>query len=191
MIIIFVLFVLYTLGCIADGPDVKPKWKKWLGGKLERVADSLYPIQYVQRPLPEIDNPFMRQSMQISPAKLLESDIVFKTYDFMIPDHIGISVGREGLIERNVRFSKLLKNGINNILMEFGRTAYHQGLIKLSLMFDGYRESIDLHGEMRVVEPERPFFDEPYVLFENSKIELTQPEPFIEMGLISPEQIQY
>ena len=43
---IFALFILYTLACIADGQDVKPIWKRWLGGKLEQYADRLKPIDY-------------------------------------------------------------------------------------------------------------------------------------------------
>ena len=49
VILIFVFFVLYTLACIADGPDVKPLWKRRLGLKLERWADSLKPIDYCRR----------------------------------------------------------------------------------------------------------------------------------------------
>ncbi len=45
---IFTLFVLYTLACIADGPDVKPLWKRRLGWKLERWANGLKPIDYCQ-----------------------------------------------------------------------------------------------------------------------------------------------
>ena len=45
-ITIFILFILYTTGCCLDGSDLKPKWKKWLGGKLERMANSLKPINY-------------------------------------------------------------------------------------------------------------------------------------------------
>lgn len=44
--IIIFLFILYTLACIADGQDVKPLWKRWLGRKLEKMADSLHPIDY-------------------------------------------------------------------------------------------------------------------------------------------------
>lgn len=36
--LIFVLFVMYTLACIADGPDVKPLWKQWLGVKLLKLS---------------------------------------------------------------------------------------------------------------------------------------------------------
>lgn len=46
VILIFVFFVLYTLACIADGPDVKPLWKRWLGLKLAQWADSLMPINF-------------------------------------------------------------------------------------------------------------------------------------------------
>ena len=49
VILIFVFFVLYTLACIADGPDVKPLWKRWLGLKLAQWADSLEPINYCRR----------------------------------------------------------------------------------------------------------------------------------------------
>lgn len=46
IVIGFFIFVLYTLACIADGPDVKPIWKQWLGGKLESYANKLKPICY-------------------------------------------------------------------------------------------------------------------------------------------------
>ena len=49
IITIFILFVLYTLACIADGPDVKPLWKRWLGRKLEGFANELKPIDYCHR----------------------------------------------------------------------------------------------------------------------------------------------
>lgn len=45
-ITIFILFILYTTGCCLDGSDLKPKWKKWLGEKLERMANNLKPINY-------------------------------------------------------------------------------------------------------------------------------------------------
>ena len=43
---LFFLFVLYTIACCMDGPDLKPLWKRWLGKKLEGYADSLCPIDY-------------------------------------------------------------------------------------------------------------------------------------------------
>ena len=46
---IFTLFVLYTIACCMDGPDLKPLWKRWLGMKLEAKANSLHPINYCNK----------------------------------------------------------------------------------------------------------------------------------------------
>ena len=65
--IIFALFVLYTLACVMDGQDVKPKWKGWLGGKLEGMANELKPINYClpHSPLcPKYVSPFERAIYQ-------------------------------------------------------------------------------------------------------------------------------
>lgn len=48
-IIYITLGILYMLACITDGQDVKPLWKRWLGGKLEGWADNLKPINYCNR----------------------------------------------------------------------------------------------------------------------------------------------
>lgn len=41
--------VLYTVASCMDGPDLKPRWKKWLGMKLEGYANELKPIDYCLR----------------------------------------------------------------------------------------------------------------------------------------------
>ena len=38
--LIFSLFILYTVLCCLDGPDLKPKWQNWLGHKLHSYADK-------------------------------------------------------------------------------------------------------------------------------------------------------
>lgn len=48
-IIYIVLGVLYTIACCMDGPDLKPRWKRWLGAKLEAKANSLLPINYCDK----------------------------------------------------------------------------------------------------------------------------------------------
>lgn len=186
MIVVFVLFVLYTLACIADGPDVKPKWKKWLGKKLEKMANRCYPIQY--HPMPEIDNPFVRQTIQITPAetKLIKSNVMFQVF----PDIMLGKMDSRIFSENQVKFSHCIKEGIDNILYNIGKEAFRIGLVKFELMADRHESAI-LFGEMKVVEPECSMFPNPYVLFENSKIEVRYPEPFIDMGLIKEEQIKY
>lgn len=46
IIIIFILFILYTLACIADGPDVKPILKTRIGNYLRNKADKLCTVRY-------------------------------------------------------------------------------------------------------------------------------------------------
>lgn len=46
VILIFTLFVLYTIACCLDGPDLKPRWKRSLGLQLRDMANNLHPIDY-------------------------------------------------------------------------------------------------------------------------------------------------
>lgn len=41
--------ILYAIACVMDGQDVKPLWKKWVGGKLEKAANHFFPINYVTK----------------------------------------------------------------------------------------------------------------------------------------------
>lgn len=41
--LILILFILYTIACCMDGPDLKPIWKKWLGKKLYHKAKYFWP----------------------------------------------------------------------------------------------------------------------------------------------------
>ena len=43
---IFTLFILYTLACIADGPDVKPILNRKVGSYLHNKADKFYHAHY-------------------------------------------------------------------------------------------------------------------------------------------------
>ena len=43
---IFTLFILYTLACIADGPDIKPILNTKIGHYLHRQADKFYHAHY-------------------------------------------------------------------------------------------------------------------------------------------------
>ena len=91
-----------------------------------------------------------------------------------------------GFSDGQVRFSRCIKEGINHILLDIGKEAFRLGLVKCELVADRHDEVI-LFGEMKIVEPEHSMFPNPYVLFENSKIEVRYPEPFIDMGLIEEE----
>lgn len=46
VISLFTLFILYTLACIADGPDVKPILNRNIGTYLHKQADKFYHVHY-------------------------------------------------------------------------------------------------------------------------------------------------
>jgi len=45
-ITIFIIFILYTLACIADGPDIKPMLNIKIGQYLHQQADKFYHAHY-------------------------------------------------------------------------------------------------------------------------------------------------
>ena len=51
--IIYLLFIVYTIICCLDGPDLKPKWKTWLGNKLHGLGNK-YVLLTPYIPLPPI-----------------------------------------------------------------------------------------------------------------------------------------
>ena len=50
--IIFSLFIVYTISCCLDGPDLKPKWKTWLGNKLHNLGNKYVLLAPYIPPLP-------------------------------------------------------------------------------------------------------------------------------------------
>ena len=46
IVLVFSAFILYTLACVCDGPDVKPRLRIFIGRRLERMANSLVYINY-------------------------------------------------------------------------------------------------------------------------------------------------
>ena len=73
---LFILFILYTLACIADGPDVKPILKVKIGTYLHNQADKFYHAHYCK---PD-DCIFVYKSIQ-SPKQKTMADIAITNYD--------------------------------------------------------------------------------------------------------------
>ena len=46
LILVFILFILYTLACIADGPDIKPILNTKIGNYLHHQANKFYHAHY-------------------------------------------------------------------------------------------------------------------------------------------------
>lgn len=79
---IFILFILYTLACIADGPDVKPILKVKIGTYLHRKADKFYHAHYC-KPDHCI---FVYKSIQSAKQEAM-ADIAITNYDTELIRH--------------------------------------------------------------------------------------------------------
>lgn len=79
---IFTLFILYTLACIADGPDVKPILKVKIGSYLHRKADKFYHAHYCK---PD-DCIFVYRSIQSAKQEAM-ADIEITNYDTELIRH--------------------------------------------------------------------------------------------------------
>ena len=49
--LIFSLFILYTVLCCLDGPDLKPKWQNWLGQKLHDYGNKYVSYKPIDLPI--------------------------------------------------------------------------------------------------------------------------------------------
>lgn len=79
---IFTLFILYTLACIADGPDVKPILKVKIGSYLHNQADKFYHAHYCK---PD-DCIFVYKSMQFAKQEAM-ADVTITNYDTELIRH--------------------------------------------------------------------------------------------------------
>lgn len=76
VISIFILFILYTLACIADSPDVKPILKVKIGSYLHNQADKFYHAHYCKSD----DCIFVYKSIQSAKQKAIDN-ITITNYD--------------------------------------------------------------------------------------------------------------
>lgn len=79
---IFTLFILYTLACIADGPDVKPVLKVKIGSYLHTQADKFYHAHYCK---PD-DCIFVYKSIQSAKQEAM-ADVTITNYDTELIRH--------------------------------------------------------------------------------------------------------
>ena len=102
MTVIITLFVLYTIGCCLDGPDLKPKWKEWLGTRLYRLSDSLHPIpRYVLPPQP------LEVEVTRFDARKVESNFLITENDMMMARHMSFVGDMETAKERILSVVKM------------------------------------------------------------------------------------
>lgn len=61
---LFILFILYTLACIADGPDIKPILNIKIGQYLHRQADKFYRAHYCHIDMCPFPHRFLSEGYQ-------------------------------------------------------------------------------------------------------------------------------
>lgn len=76
--ILVILFIIYTICVCLDGPDLKPKWKHWLGSRLYRHAVSLnssIEVPSLMKPIPVFVE--HRRPTIIHAAKIVDNYEIF------------------------------------------------------------------------------------------------------------------
>ena len=102
MTVIITLFVLYAIGCCLDGPDLKPKWKKWLGMELHFLSESLYHI-------PNYDLPQQPLDLEVYnfDARKVESCMFVNEHEMLMNLHIFNESDVNNVMERTCRHDYL------------------------------------------------------------------------------------
>lgn len=107
--ILYLVFgILYLLACIADGQDVKPIWKRWLGGKLERYADRLKPIDYCNR--------FC--CMYYQEANSRRNTVMMPRNSVRIEGHV--LIGESEVFDAHIREERMRRNGRADLIPAIG-----------------------------------------------------------------------
>lgn len=140
--LILILFILYTIACCMDGPDLKPLWKKWLGKKLYHKAKYFWPeLTYIFVPNepPKIEHyhtdykPIkIRCSNKISEMELYEQAMYGISSED--PKTYCINRAKERCIE------SLMYNVKNS------------GLIDTQVIEDPYSASINVMAELKILD---------------------------------------
>lgn len=142
--LIFILFVLYTIACCMDGPDLKPIWKKWLGKKLYHKAKYFWPeFTYMFAPIdpPRIEyyhtdyKPIsIKCQSRISEMELFKQ----KMYGFNLTDEN----------PKNYYINRVKERCIESLI----HNVKNSGLIDIQVSEDPYNASINVMTELKVLK---------------------------------------
>ena len=136
--LIFSLFILYTVLCCLDGPDLKSKWQNWLGHKLHNYADkyvSYTPVKDFSLPTYEIP---------IYETRYVPLKIQCYTRGSQIAE-----MELYGYFKEKDRYLKLVKKNCVEELLDQIRK-HQDELIKIEEIRNPYNGTIDIRGEIQV-----------------------------------------
>ncbi len=109
--------ILYMLACIADGQDVKPLWKRWLGGKLEGWADKLKPIEYCNL----IKCRYYQEAFRRMYEQMPHDSVLVEGYAIIGENEVRDAALREDMMRRHGRADLIPAFGSVSGLIERGK----------------------------------------------------------------------
>lgn len=148
-ITIYILFLLYMAACIMDGPDVKPLWKRALGGKLERWADELKPVDYCNMRKCKFCQQAMEQQYNAPSIRLIAKEYIIpenEMMDAMMNEQLSNKYSFPLPQSRSV--DGLIDNAKRQIVRSLLTTA--KGFIDIEIHKDEISPEIYLYGSLYV-----------------------------------------
>ena len=137
----FTLFILYTIACCMDGPDLKPLWKTWLGKKLYHKAKYFWPeLTYIFAPTepPKVEY----YHTDYKPIKLKCYNRISEI-DLLDQQMYGISLENP----KNYCINRAKERCIDSLISNLK----HSGLIDIQVSEDPYNASIDVAAELKIL----------------------------------------
>ena len=135
--IIFTIFTIYMTGCCMDGPDLKPRWRRWLGIKLEGYANQLKPIHYCQgiccgyyklanETLPLYEKRYTQLIEEIAKTNALNSrpGIVVQNFD-AVPVKSRVMIGEDEIWRAHMNQDMAKRHGIPEYQMPRRMSVQH------------------------------------------------------------------
>ena len=135
--LIFSLFVLYTVLCCLDGPDLKPKWQNWLGHKLHKYADKYVSYAPLEFSLPTYEIPIYET--RYVPLKIQSHTRVSEIAQMEL----------YGYLNEKDRYLELVKKNCIEGLLDQIRN-HQDELITIEEIRNPYDRTIDIRGEIQV-----------------------------------------
>lgn len=102
---IFILFILYTFCCIADGPDIKPKLKVKISNYLRNKADSLVKVDYCNKDNCVYFTEFCKPTKPVNPCKVVLNvgyNPTILQHSVCIPEYERYSPRKNRFVDTNI-----------------------------------------------------------------------------------------
>ena len=133
--ILLSIFILYTICCCLDGPDLKPIWQDWLGNKLHKYGNQF--VKYTPYyPLDEIPMNVKIYEQHIEPIQLKNRSYVSE-FDLL---HNGYN--------KDIYMDHLIKSSHRQLFDEIEKN----NLITTEIIQNPYNRNIEIESSLEVCQ---------------------------------------